>query len=135
MAQVHLGYFENFKSNDTLLMEGDTEGLRHLARVLRSLERGSADAIEIHGLPFVERHHGVRLTAKRAPHDLVARVDASSNEFTWERTDVGWQDAADKVEVLVECAEGHHYLEATEDQVVVEVSKGEYGSDWWIRNG
>ena len=74
MAAVHLGYFENFKSSDTLLVEGDTEGLRHLAEVLRSLEKGSADIVEIDALPFVQSRHGVRLTAKRGRRKYQASV-------------------------------------------------------------
>ena len=61
VSRVDLGYFQNFKSSDTLLMEGDADGLRNLARVLRSLESGSAAVVEIDGLPFVWSHHGVRL--------------------------------------------------------------------------
>jgi hypothetical protein len=132
---IHLGYFEQFKSSDTLLMEGDAEGLRVLADLLRSLEIGSADHVQIDALSFVEAHHGVRLTVKRARRDRVSRVSASSKDFTWECTDAGWRDAADKVDVLVGCGEGHQYFDAAEGQVVVEVAKGEYGSDWWTRNG
>jgi len=135
VAAVHLGYSENFKSSDTLLVEGDTEGLRHLAGVLRSLEKGSADIVDIDALPFVQSHHGVRLTAKRSRRELVKPIGHSSNEFTWERTEAGWQDAADKLEALIGHGEGHQYSDSVGDQVVVQVSKGEYGSDWWKRHG
>jgi hypothetical protein len=134
VSRIHLGYFEQFKESHTLLMEGDAEGLRHLAERLRTLAIGFADHVQIDALSFVETHHGVRLTAKRARRDCVSRVSASSKDFTWEHTDAGWREAADKVDVLVGCAEGHQYLDA-EGQVVVEVSKGEYGSDWWTRHG
>jgi len=38
-------------------------------------------------------------------------------------------------EGLSQCEAGHHYPGADEDQVVVEVSKGEYGDDWWHAHG
>lgn len=135
MSRVDLGYFENFKSSDTLLMEGDTDGLRNLAQVLRSLHNGSAAVVEVDALPFVQSHHGVRLTAKRSRRDLVTRAEDASNSFTWERTEAGWQDVADKLEVLVGCREGHHYFDAAHEQVMVEVAKGEYGNNWWSRHG
>ena len=137
MSRVDLGYFANFKRSDTLLMEGDADGLRELARVLRLLQsgRGSAAVIQVDALPFVQSHHGVRLTAKRSLRDLVTRAEASSHSFTWERTETGWQDAADKLEVLVRCSEGHHYFDTAQDELMVEVAKGEYGNDWWSRHG
>jgi hypothetical protein len=135
VAAVHLGYFENFKSTDTVLVEGDAEGLRHLVEVLRSLEGGSAAVVEIDALPFVKNNHGVRLSARRSHRDLVARVGPSSTEFTWERTETGWRDAADLVEGLLGHDAGHQYLDVADDQIVVEISKGEYGSEWWRRHG
>lgn len=135
MAKVLLGYFEDFKSSNTLLIEGDPEGLRQLAGLLRSLENGSTNIIEVHTQPFIESHHGIHLIAARAHRDLVARTSSSSNEFRWERTDLSWRDAADKVEVLVESRSAHHCLDAVGDDVVIEVCKGEYGDDWWRAHG
>ena len=59
----------------------------------------------------------------------------AENVFLWERTAEGWQDSAEKVDVLTQCAQGHHYLDADDDQVVVEVSRGEYGDGWWQTHG
>jgi len=136
VAAVHLGYFDDFKSSDTLLVDGDAEGLRQLAEILRSLESGSAEIVQIDTLPFVQSHNGVRLSARRSRRDVVTRMAPSSTtEFTWERTTAGWHDAAAKVEALLGLDEGHQYLESAGDQVVVEVSKGEYGSEWLRRHG
>ena len=30
---------------------------------------------------------------------------------------------------------GHHSLEAVEDKITVQVSKGEYGDEWWRAHG
>jgi len=86
-------------------------------------------------MPFIQTHRGIRLTAKLARRDFVVRCCASPNEFTWEGTTAGWRDSADKVELLLGYEQGHQYLDAAGDQVVVQVSKGEYGSDWWSRHG
>jgi len=135
VASVHLGYFKNFKARDTLLVEGDAEGLRNLAAVLRSLQCGSPEIVAVDALPFVQSHHGVRLTAKRSQSDRVARMAPSSVDFTWERTEAGWRAATDKVEELLDRDAGHQYLDRAGDQVVVEISKGEYGSGWWQDHG
>ena len=135
MTSVRIGYFEDFKSSNTLLLEGDADGLGALAEMLRSLAAGTLDGLALHDLPFVEIHHGVHLTATRSSHDRGTRRADAGNAFLWERTPGGWQDAAEKLDVLTQHEEGHHYLDADEDQVVVQVSKGEYGDDWWHTHG
>jgi hypothetical protein len=39
VAHIHLGYVEDFKSDNTLLLEGDVEGLEHLVRLLALSDR------------------------------------------------------------------------------------------------
>jgi len=133
VARVDLGYFYNFKSAGTLLIEADDEGLQHLGASLRSLEQGSVGSLAIEALPFVTAHHGVRLTAARGFRESVTRCGTASNEFRWQRTELGWQDAAERIEALIAYPDGHQYFEGP--QIVVQVSKGEYGADWWGRHG
>ncbi len=135
MTSVRIGYFEDFKSSDTLLLEADAEGLRALAETFRSLAAGTLDRLALHELPFVQVHHGVQLIATRSNHDRGTRRSDAGNAFLWERDADGWQDAAEKLDVLTQCDGGHHYLDADDDQVVVEISRGEYGDDWWHTHG
>ena len=106
MARVDLGYFDNFKSAGTLLIEADYEGLQHLGASLRLL---------------------------RGLRESVTRCGTASNEFRWQRTGLGWQDAAERIEALIAYPDGHQYFEGP--QIVVQVSKGGYGADWWSRHG
>jgi hypothetical protein len=134
-AHVRIGYFEAFKSSNTLLLEADAEGCRALAEVFRRLAAGTVKEISLHDLPFIEVHHGVQLIARRGRHDRGTRRGGDQHVFWWERNADGWQDAADKLDVLTNCEEAHHYLDAQDDQVVVQVSKGEYGDGWWGTHG
>ena len=45
---VRIGYFENFKSANTILVSGDEDGLQGLAVVLRTLEDPNARPVELH---------------------------------------------------------------------------------------
>lgn len=63
MTNVRIGYFEEFKSSNTLFMEADAEGFRALAGMFRSLAVETLNALALHDLPFVEAHHGVPMTA------------------------------------------------------------------------
>jgi hypothetical protein len=126
---------EGFKSSKTLLLEADADGLRALAETFRSLAAGTLTAVVPDELPFMEVHHGVDLLATRSTHDRGIRRADVENVFLWERTAEGWQDSAERVDALTKCAQGHHYLDGAEDQVIVQISKGEYGDEWWRRHG
>ena len=134
MEIVRIGFFEDFKSSDTLLLDGDKEGLEQLAQAMRELARGGKESISFHLLPFVEIHHGVRLFASLSAEDLGTRQRGMS-EFEWKRTKSGWEETADKVGVISQCQQGHHYLDAEKDEVTVMVSSIEYGKEWWALHG
>jgi len=132
MPRVHIGFFRDFKSSDTVLIEGDSNGLRLLADTFRRLAK-NVGPVAIHELPFVEVHHGIRIVATVSKRDDGASIHGL--DVSWERSTDGWQDAADKLDALEMATAGHQYLDASSDQVTVEVSIGEYGDSWWTQNG
>ncbi len=81
MTSVRIGYFEDFKSSDTLLLEAEAEGLRALAETFRSLAAGTLDRLALHELPFVQVHHGVQLIATRSNHDRGTRRSVPETRF------------------------------------------------------
>lgn len=131
---VHVALFADFKSSDTLLLEGDVGGLALLVTALRSLGSGHFP-VDFETLPFLEMHHGLRLHATTGSRDIGIRRGHAPNELQWELTRSGWNDAADLVEVLCGRGPGHQYLEAANDELVVQVSTGEYGEQWWREHG
>jgi len=132
--RVRLGFFESFKSADTLLMAGDAAGLDGLARELQRLADGGAASIAVHALPFVAGHHGVRLFADRGPCDLGVSQQAPMC-FRWALSFAAWTDLVPLFEPLVQDqASGHQYLDERAT-VRVMVSRGEYGDDWWAVHG
>jgi hypothetical protein len=70
VAFIHLGYFEDFKSSNTVLIEGDQEGFRLLEQALRLLAKGEMESLIIHELPFAKAHKGVKLFAFRTSRDF-----------------------------------------------------------------
>ena len=132
---VRMGYFENFKGADTILVCGDGDGLQRLADVLRTLEDVNAAPVDLHLLPFVQVDRGVELTAHPVDRDLGVRRTGSASCFTWHHSQEGWLESAEKIEVVAWSGEGHCDLRAilAGDAVVV-VSKGEYDEAWWERH-
>jgi len=131
LSRVHIGFFRDFKSADTVLIDGDSRGLHLHADALRGIAADGRPTA-IHELPFVEIHHGIRIFARRTEHD--AGESISGVDVTWRRSASGWEEAAERVEILASVTAGHQYLDAL-DGVCVMASIGEYGEQWWIENG
>jgi len=128
VACVRVGYFEGFKGQDTLLIDGDTEGLSQLARSLTGLIAGDRDVLPLHSLPFVSAPNGVELSAHCATKDL--GMLRRPNGFEWRRSARGWAGVVEQVLGVKEQGKCHQYLDAPSDEVVVMVSSGEYGEPW-----
>lgn len=129
MGQVQIGFFKNFKSSDTVLIGGDSEGLRSLADVLRKLATThSIKVVALHNLPFVEVHNHLQILAYLGG-DSGARFQQPV-VVAWTLSAEGWADVADKIDVLCEVSSGHQYLDRLSD-ITVQASTGEYGGAWW----
>src|SRR6266508_3514568 len=81
MARVDIGFFPDFKSRDTLLIDGDREGLRLLAITLRNLTN-TIGSTSIHELPFAKTHHDIRMVARLSERDEGASIHGV--DVTWQ---------------------------------------------------
>lgn len=133
MGIVRIGFFEDFKSEDILLLEGDQEGLHQLSEVIRSLISGKVDSVEIDKIPFVEVHKNIRLLFQTTQEEQ--RIIHGNYSFRWDCTPEEWEDVADKITALMENNTGHQYFETPQDDVIIMVSLGEYGPTWWEKHG
>jgi hypothetical protein len=66
VGAVRLGYFEDFGGHDTVLIDGDAEGLNELARQLLVLISGERDVVSLHSLACVSPAKQVEVSAHRA---------------------------------------------------------------------
>lgn len=133
---MHIGYFADLESDDILLMDADVNDLRELGAMFQSLAAGRIKRLVLHRLPFVRAHHGTEIRAVCGPEDRGLRRSDAGNSFVWERSKAGWLDAAEKLAVMVQAPEAcHHHLSADDDDVVVSISSGEYGEEWWALHG
>ena len=132
MGQVHIAFFKDFQMTDTLLMDGDREGLGLLVQTLHQLAAGPGDPVALHELPFVNAHHGIRVFVLCTSRDSAS---IRGGEITWERSAAGWKDAAAMVAMLMQGRPGHQYLDAEHDDIMLMASTGEYSDNWWRKNG
>jgi hypothetical protein len=125
---VRLGYFEAFKGRDTLLIDGDVEGLGDLMRTLNVLVLAQQDVVLLHSLPFVSAVNRLELNAHWAHQDFgVSRID---DAFQWRRSSTGWAAVVEQILGVKKQGSCHQYLDAPSDEVAVMVSSGEYGEPW-----
>ena len=95
MGCVRLGYFEAFKGRDTLLIDGDVEGLGDLMRTLNVLVLVQQDVVLLHSLPFVSAVNRLELNAHWAQQDFgVSRID---DAFQWRRSSTGWAAVVEQI--------------------------------------
>ena len=128
MGCLRLGYFENFMGNNTLLLDGDIEGLSELAQALSVLAIGGRDVVAVHSLPFVSALHQVELSAHRFHRDV--GVSKTRDGFQWQRSSAGWAAVVEQVLAVKHQGRCHQYLDAPSDDLTVMVSSGEYGEPW-----
>jgi hypothetical protein len=131
MGSIRVGFFEDFKGVDTLLIDVDGDGLRGLPwlREVMSSDR----KFLMSACPGVTLQSGLRVEAFRTRDDARLLRNAPT-AFVWQRLEDGWMDIVELV-TRVEGGADHQYLDGPRDDVQVMASIGEYGDDWWNRHG
>jgi hypothetical protein len=128
VGSVRLGYFEGFKGRDTLLIDGDVEGLGELIRTLNVLVLAQQDVVLLHSLPFVSAANRVEVNAHWAQRDF--GMSKINGMFKWRRNSTGWAAVVEQILGVKKQGCCHQYLDAPSDEVAVMVSSGEYGEPW-----
>lgn len=132
MPSVRIGFFEDFKGADTLLLDVDREGLNKLIAWLQTAT-SSDRRTPISSCPGCVVQAGLAVDLLRAVDDT-GLVRAAGTEFVWQRSEDGWAEVIDKLAAM-ESGACHQYLEGPADDVQVMASIGEYGDSWWRRYG
>jgi hypothetical protein len=128
VAFIRVGFFEDFKSADTLLIDVDSEGLHTLISWLLEV-RSSGQKITISDCPGAVVQAGLRVELLRSRDDRgIART--AEGMFVWQRSQDGWTDIVELLEAM-KAGAGHQYLDGPRDEVQVMSSIGEYGDGWW----
>lgn len=132
MASIRIGFFEDFKGADTLLIDVDRDGLHALIEWLQeALSSGRKAAISDCAGSAVQP--GLHVALLRAADDT-GLVRTAGTEFVWQRSAEGWAEVVDKLSAMKSGA-CHQYLDGPRDDVHVIASIGEYGEAWWRRHG
>ena len=132
MPFIRVGFFEEFKSSDTLLLDVDQQGLFDLIAWLQAVVSSGRKTV-LSDCPGCLVQSGVHVAVLRAVNDSGIRR-AARTEFIWQRSEEGWAEVIDKLAAM-ETGACHQYLDGPRDDVRVMASIGEYGETWWRRHG
>jgi len=132
MASIRVGFFEDFKGADTLLLDVDREGLSTLIAWLQTT-MSSGRKMAISHCPGAVVQSGLHVDLSCVTSET-ALVRISGTEFVWQLSAEGWAEVIDKLAAM-ESEACHQYLEGPTDDVQVMASIGEYGDSWWQRYG
>lgn len=118
MTRAGLGFFEQFKGADTVLLSTDSAGVRELARELEQFAASETAALRIPVMPIPG--HEADLVAVREVH-----ADGSAR-FRWLCGPSEVSDIVQKLNSLANSKQGHQYFELVGSKVQLMVSVGEY---------
>jgi hypothetical protein len=130
VAFIRIGFFEDFKGADTLLLDVDRDGLHSLIAWLR-MDMSSGRNTTIGDCPATVIQSGLHVEVLGAADDA-GLVRTSGGHFAWRRSEDGWANIIDKLAAM-ETGGCHQYLDGPQDGVQVMASIGEYGDAWWRR--
>ena len=98
MTFIRVGFFENFKSADTLLLDVDHEGLKALIAWLQTATSSGRETA-ISQCPGALVQSGLRVNLSRASADR-GLVRTAGTEFVWQRSEEGWAEVLDKLAAM-----------------------------------
>jgi len=128
VAFIRVGFFEDFKSADTLLIDVDRDGLHSLIAWLRGAISSDPKNRDQH-CPGSVVQAGLRVELLRRRDDT-GILRTAEGAFVWQRSEDGWTDILALLAAM-EAGACHQYLDGPRDEVQVMASIGEYADGWW----
>jgi hypothetical protein len=134
-GELRIGFFRDFKGQDSLLLSGDAAAHKRLLDICESLSSGALDRVRFQDLPFVRVFGVVSLIAERSPESSGLQFASDGQGFIWRLSGEDWKDVALRIAPLLHGGRGHQYFDylGVQDDVQIIVSTGEYEEQWWQR--
>ena len=132
LMNLRLGFFEDFKFGDSVLLEGSAGDIEQLAARLGTFATSQEDSLAIHSLASVAPNHPTQLFVSRSTHGSSTR---GTSQFSWLCSPEELPTILGKLQPLVMSGSGHQYFDLIRSSAQLIVSVGEYGPSWWQAHG
>jgi|GEM_PF-3382414 len=123
---MNLGYLENFKGDNIVLLSGAAEDIKLLSSKLAEFVKSGESEWPIHPIASISVTHSLKLWASRGGTGVGFRWLCSAEEFP---------TIQEKLEPLANGGAGHQYFPLSRSSAELMVSVGEYDADWWKHHG
>ena len=120
---IRSAYFPDWSDGPTLLLWGDSSGMRELRDFMQKLRAG-ARPLSLDR--FCEAADGRKIIISLVPDRRESGASFLDNHVEWRLQADLADEFAEMINTLVSCASGHQYLDSFRNEVTVVVSIGEY---------
>jgi hypothetical protein len=131
---LQLGFFEDFKFGDSVLLEGSACDIEQLALHLGAFVPSQDSALAIHSIASVAPNHPVQLFVSRSAGSSPPQGEGVA-KFSWLCSPEELPTILDMLQPLVASGSGHQYFNLIGSSAQLIVSVGEYGPSWWQAHG
>ena len=133
---IRIGFFENFKGEDSILISVDIHGLLELEKVFLELSENLTE-FNFNKLKFLDKKYQINLHAF-SDRENIGLLEISHQNYEWRVTKIKWGEYREKLTSMYRLRNGgHHYLDsnskANSDLQVI-LSWAEYDIDFWKHN-
>jgi len=129
---LQLGFFEDFKFKDSVLLEGSAGDIEQLAAYLDAFVSSQESVLAIHTFASVAPNHPAQLFVSRSARSSPPR---GASQFYWWCSPEELPTILGKLQPLVTSGSGHQYFNLMGSSAQLIVSVGEYGPSWWQAHG
>ena len=129
---LQLGFFEDFKSKDSVLLVGSPSDMNILAVLLGNFTSSQETSLAIHNFASVAPNQPAQLFVQRSARGLPT---GQTQQFNWLCSADEYPTIRAKLERLAESCEGHQYFSLIGSHAQLMVSVGEYSQSWCQAHG
>ena len=129
---MNIGFFQNFKGTDSVLLECTAEEIEDISNQLETSSIKSGHKLAIHELATVSQHNPAQLFVLFSNAQPMHHANGA---FYWLCAGDELMNIKDRLKFLSSTGAGHQYFALAGSSAQLIVSVGEYGESWWAQNG
>ena len=130
---IRIGFFENFKGENSVLISVDIHGLLELEKIFLKLSKNLTD-FNFDKLKLLDNKYRINLKAF-SDNENIGLLKTSHENYEWRVTKEKWGEFREKLTSMYRLGSGgHHYLDSdskANDDLQVILSWDEYDIDFW----
>ena len=129
---IRIGFFNDFKGEDSILISADIYGLLELEKIFNQLSKKSTE-FELSNTKFIDPEFNIGI--KMSSTDLNSGLKQVNGNYVWNLTKNKWSEIRDQASGLYKNGtNGHHYLDSESeinDDLQIVLSLNEYDMGFW----